>query len=151
MGKIDIFTVLSLPIHEQTMPFDVFLALLSRAFWHFQHTDTVHVSLNVYLSIYFSLLLFCSVVSDSLWLHGLQYARLPCPPLSPGVCSNSCPLSGLKEKQAHFPPTENLHKEESHKSASPATQNPFYSRVETKGPKRLIWVFCYFNPTEAHG
>ena len=30
---------------------------------------------------------------DSLWLHGLQHARLPCPPLSPGVCSNSCPLS----------------------------------------------------------
>ena len=25
--------------------------------------------------------------------HGLQHARLPCPPLSPGVCSNSRPLS----------------------------------------------------------
>ena len=25
--------------------------------------------------------------------HGLQHARPPCPPLSPGVCSNSCPLS----------------------------------------------------------
>ena len=25
--------------------------------------------------------------------HGLQHARLPCPPLSPGVCSDSCPLS----------------------------------------------------------
>ena len=25
--------------------------------------------------------------------HGLQDARLPCPPLSPIVCSNSCPLS----------------------------------------------------------
>ena len=24
---------------------------------------------------------------------GLQYTRLPCPSLSPGVCSNSCPLS----------------------------------------------------------
>ena len=30
-----------------------------------------------------------SVVSDSLWTHGLQHARLPCPSLSPGVCSNS--------------------------------------------------------------
>lgn len=29
-----------------------------------------------------------------------------------------------KEKQAHFPPTENLQKEESHKSASPATPKP---------------------------
>ena len=24
--------------------------------------------------------------------HGLQHTRLPCPSLSPGVCSNSCPL-----------------------------------------------------------
>ena len=34
-----------------------------------------------------------SVVSDSLWHHGLQQARLPCPWPSPGACSNSCPLS----------------------------------------------------------
>ena len=32
-------------------------------------------------------------MSDSLWPRGLQHARLPCPSLSPGVCSNSCPLS----------------------------------------------------------
>ena len=32
-------------------------------------------------------------MSDSLWPHGLQHIRLPCPSLSPGVCSNSCPLS----------------------------------------------------------
>ena len=30
---------------------------------------------------------------NSLWPHGLQHARLPCPLLSSGVCSNSCPLS----------------------------------------------------------
>ena len=35
----------------------------------------------------------CSVVSDSLWPHGLQHARLSCPSPSPGVCSDSCPLS----------------------------------------------------------
>ena len=34
-----------------------------------------------------------SVLSDSLWPHGLQHTRLPCPSLSPGACSNSCPLS----------------------------------------------------------
>ena len=34
-----------------------------------------------------------SVVSNSLWSHGLQHARLPCPSLSLRVCSNSCPLS----------------------------------------------------------
>ena len=32
-------------------------------------------------------------MSDSLWLHGLQPARLLCPSLSPGRCTNSCPLS----------------------------------------------------------
>ena len=33
------------------------------------------------------------VLSSILWPHGLQHARLPCPSLSPGVCSNSCSLS----------------------------------------------------------
>ena len=31
-----------------------------------------------------------SDVSNSLWLHGLQHARLPCPSPTPGACSNSC-------------------------------------------------------------
>ena len=31
-------------------------------------------------------------MSDSLWPHGLQYARLPCPSLCPRVCSYSCPV-----------------------------------------------------------
>ena len=34
-----------------------------------------------------------SVVSNSLWPHELQHARLPCPSPTPGACSNSCPLS----------------------------------------------------------
>ena len=32
-------------------------------------------------------------MSNSLWHHGLQHTRFPCPSLSPGVCSNSSPLS----------------------------------------------------------
>ena len=39
------------------------------------------------------LLFSCSAVSDSLWPHGLQHTRLPCPSPSPEVCSTSCPLS----------------------------------------------------------
>ena len=39
------------------------------------------------------LLFSCSVLSDSLWSHGLQHARLPCPSPSPGACSSSCPWS----------------------------------------------------------
>ena len=32
-------------------------------------------------------------MSDSLWSHGLQYTRLPCPSTTPGAYLNSCPLS----------------------------------------------------------
>ena len=31
--------------------------------------------------------------SDSLWPHGLQHTRLPCPSATPRACSNSCPSS----------------------------------------------------------
>ena len=34
-------------------------------------------------------------MSDSLQPHGLQHARPPCPSPTPGVYSNSCPLSRL--------------------------------------------------------
>ena len=35
----------------------------------------------------------CSIVSDSLQPHGLQHTRPHCPSSTPGVYSNSCPLS----------------------------------------------------------
>ena len=38
------------------------------------------------------LLISHSAVSDSLWSHRLQHARLPCPSPSSGACSNSRPL-----------------------------------------------------------
>ena len=41
------------------------------------------------LSVQFS----CSVMSGSLWPHGLQHVSHPCPFPTPGVYSNSCPLS----------------------------------------------------------
>ena len=51
--------------------------------------------LVTYVFIYLgALLLFsCSVVSNFLRPHGPQHIRLSCPSPSPGVCSNSCPLS----------------------------------------------------------
>ena len=55
------------------------------------HNCFLYSSFNGHLGCFHVLLLFSlSVVSDSLWLHGLQDARLPCP--SSG-CSNSCPSS----------------------------------------------------------
>ena len=41
----------------------------------------------------FSIQFSCSVVSDSLWPHGLQHTRLPCPSQTPRAFSNSCPPS----------------------------------------------------------
>ena len=35
----------------------------------------------------------CSVASDSMWPHGLQHTRLPCPSPTPGADSNSSPWS----------------------------------------------------------
>ena len=47
------------------------------------------VLFNWYLLLLFS----HSVISDSLWPHGLQHTRPPCPSPSHEACSNSCPLS----------------------------------------------------------
>ena len=48
-----------------------------------------YVKLYVYI---YSVQLSSSVMSI-LWLHGLQHTRPPCPSPTPGVYSNSCPLS----------------------------------------------------------
>ena len=57
----------------------------------------VHQSLflvSCYLSFPFSSAQFIlSVIFNSLRPHGLQHARTPCPSQTPGVYSNSCPLS----------------------------------------------------------
>ena len=68
------------------------------------------MSINAkFSSVQFSL----SVVSDSLWPHGLQHARPPCPSPTQGVYSNSCPLSHwchpiISSSVVPFPPTFNL-------------------------------------------
>ena len=49
-----------------------------------------------YIKWYINIITFqfsCSVVSDTLWPHGLQHARLPCPSPTPGTYSKSCPSS----------------------------------------------------------
>ena len=49
----------------------------------------VFLTVTILSSVQFSR----SVASDSLQPRGLQYTRLPCPTSTPGVYSNSCPLS----------------------------------------------------------
>ena len=60
-------------------------------FSHMQSEDTS--SYFIQLSEFCSVQLSRSVVSNSLWPHGLQHARLPSPSQTPGVCSNACPSS----------------------------------------------------------
>ena len=61
------------------------------------YDDKIHSNIRIFWILFAckgNLLLFsCQVVSDSLRRRGLWHARLLCPPLSPRVCSNSCPLS----------------------------------------------------------
>ena len=58
---------------------------------------------------YILLLLFSlPVMSDYLWLHGLQHARPLCPSPSPEVCPSSCPLNQwchpfISSSDAFFP------------------------------------------------
>ena len=55
---------------------------------------TLRTELEIRLLIIFSSVQFShSVVSDSLWPHEPQRARLPCPSPTPGVYPNSCSLS----------------------------------------------------------
>ena len=42
--------------------------------------------INIPVSVQFS----CSVLSNSMWPHGLQHIRHPCPSPTPGAYSNSC-------------------------------------------------------------
>ena len=53
---------------------------------------TIIKSINISVSSH-SVQFSCSVMSNSLWPHGLQHARPPCPSPTPRVYSNSCPLS----------------------------------------------------------
>ena len=66
------------------------LEILRRSLLCYTSMFYLKVSFSSTLSFKFS----HSVLSDSLWPHGLQHARLPCPSPTPEACSNSCPLSG---------------------------------------------------------
>ena len=59
------------------------------------HTVTLELDMSTWIWGGGMLLLFsCQVVSNSLWLHGLQLVRPPCPSPSVRVCPSSCPLNG---------------------------------------------------------
>ena len=53
-----------------------------------KHTPCHHIA-HSFSSVQFS----CSVMSNSLWPHGLQHTSLSCPSPTHGACSNSYPSS----------------------------------------------------------
>ena len=63
-----------------------------KALW-FKATLYCFNSYSSYTTRWYSVQFSHSVISDSLWSHGLQHARLPCPSPTPGACSNSCTLN----------------------------------------------------------
>ena len=72
----------SVEINLQYDQFFVQYGLASLAFFgYFEYT--------IFSSVQFT----GSVLSNTLQPHGLQHTRLPCPPPTPGACSNSCPSS----------------------------------------------------------
>ena len=60
--------------------------------WFF-NIFTFHLGLISFLICISSVQFSHSVVIDSLWPHGLQHARPPCPSPTPTAYSNSCPSS----------------------------------------------------------
>ena len=58
-----------------------------------QHFISAIMALQSFAQKRTMLLFSRSVVPNSLWPHGLQHVRLPCPSLLPRIRSNSCPLS----------------------------------------------------------
>ena len=93
VNSIFLRTSLSVPL-ESCAPIQVLASVLHGQLPSWGHaTNSFHSFLSWYVSLMKYSQFSHSVVSDSLRLHGLQHARLPCPSPSPRTCSNSCPSS----------------------------------------------------------
>ena len=75
-----------------------------------------------------------SVVSDSLWPHGLQHAKLPYPSPTPRACSNSCPLS----QWYHPTISSSVIPFSSHLQSFPASRSFPVSQFFTSGDQSII-------------
>ena len=84
----------SLPTEPQGKPINWEENQMHISYCKSQYNSHTAVSLCCHFFQGLFLLLFSHLsLPNRLWPHGLQHARLLCPPLSPRVCSNSCPLS----------------------------------------------------------
>ena len=86
-------TSLSVPL-DSCAPIQALVSVLHAQLPSWGHaTNSLHSSLSWHVPLMKYSQFSHSVVSDSLRLHGLQHARLPCPSPSHRTCSNSCPSS----------------------------------------------------------
>ena len=76
-------------------------------------------------------------MSNSLWSHGLQHDKLPCPSPSPGICSNSCPLC----RWWHPTISSSVFPFSSCLQSFPASQSFLMSWLFASGPK--YWSFSF--------
>ena len=101
-------------------------------------------------------------MSDSLWPHGLQHARFLCPPLSPRVWSNSCPLSqwcyltisssavpfsfclNLSQPQGLFPMSQ-LFSSDGQSTGASATTTDHLLNIQGWFPLGLTGFFGYYS------
>ena len=75
--------------HTETHTVDYYSTKKKKKRIKFCHLQQHVWTWRAFSSVQFS----CSVVSDSLRLHGLKNTRPACPSPTPGVYPNSCPLS----------------------------------------------------------
>ena len=72
----------------------ILLAWESRHWWTcLDKSQNMKIQCAVCPLSHFSVQFSRSVMTNSLWPHGLQHARPPCPLPTPRIYSNSCPLS----------------------------------------------------------
>ena len=88
-----------------------------------------------------------SVMSDSLWPHGLQHDRISCPSLSPGVCSNLCPLS----RWCHPTISPSAALCFSGPQTFPASESFPTCRLFLSGGQSIYWSFSFSIPLNFHG
>ena len=84
-------------------------------------------------------------MSSSLWPRGLQHTRLPCPSLSAGLCSNSCPLS----RWCHPTISSSVAPFSSYPQSFPASGSFQWVTLHIRWPK--YWSFSFsISPSNAY-
>ena len=86
-------------------------------------------------------------MSNSLWPHGLQHTRLPCPSPTPRVYSNSCPLS----QWCHLIISSSVILFSSYLWSFPALGSFKISQFFTLEPKYSSFSFSISPPSEYSG